>query len=84
MTFKEIFEKEKNVVVRGQSVRFRIVKYSILLPLFALLWWWKGWYISLQVVGALFIVSLGVHFFYRYMTAGWTKPWGGFRPDSIQ
>src|SRR5215211_3664865 len=23
-------------------------------------------------------VGLGAHFFYRYMTRGWTEPWGGW------
>jgi hypothetical protein len=23
-------------------------------------------------------MGLGAHFFYRYMTRGWTEPWGGW------
>jgi len=82
MTLYELYQKEKIAVIHGQSVRFRIIKYAILIPLFALMWWSFGWYITLQILGALFILSLVVHFFYRYKTNGWTKEWGGFKPFS--
>jgi len=34
MSFKDLFTRERNVVLYGQSARFRIVKYAILIPVF--------------------------------------------------
>lgn len=36
----EVLKKELYVAVHGQSARFRIMKYAILIPLFAALYWW--------------------------------------------
>jgi len=42
MSFKELFTREKNVVLYRQSARFRIVKYAILIPISAAIYWWWG------------------------------------------
>jgi hypothetical protein len=34
--------------------------------------WFRAWAFGLPTMG------LGAHFFYRYMTRGWTEPWGGW------
>ena len=68
------------VIRYGQSVRFRIVKYVILIPLFAGLYGWKGIGITLTVLAVLLVVATGVHFFYRWKTNAWRSPWGGFTP----
>jgi hypothetical protein len=80
MTFKETYEKEKQVVLYGQSARFRLVKYAILIPLFTALYVWQGWSVTWKVLLASIVVALFVHFLFRYKTAAWTKSWGPFTP----
>ncbi len=75
MSFKETYEKEKYVVVNGQSAKFRIVKYSIIIPLLVGLYLWKGARFSGYLV--LFLVVFGTitHFVLRWKTKGWTQKW---------
>ncbi len=80
MSFKETLEKEKYVVVHGQSRRFRIVKYSIIIPLLAGLYFWKGLESTLYTLLISLIVSVVLHFFFRYKTKAWTKAWGLYKP----
>ncbi len=80
MSFKEILQKEKYVVVHGQSRKFRILKYSIVTPIFVGLYFWKDLEFTLFTLLISFIVSLVVHFFFHYKTKGWTKPWGLYKP----
>ena len=67
--------RELHVIARGQSIRFRVVKYAILVPLFIVLYAWKGWEITWKVLVALAILGVLVHFFFRHMTDGWRKSW---------
>ena len=67
MDFKDALEREKNVVLYGQTARFRIIKYGILIPLFAIFYAWRGLSGTLALLGALFVLGLCVHFFFRYM-----------------
>lgn len=77
---REVLNREKNVILYGQSVRFRIVKYSVLIPLFAALYWWKGGATTLWVLGVALAVALVGHFVYRAKTNAWRSAWGGFKP----
>jgi hypothetical protein len=59
----------------GQPVWFRIGKWIAIL--FGVAWfhdrrwfWWS--FAGLAAAGA------GLHFFYRWKTAGWTRAWGGW------
>ena len=58
---------------RSQPVWFRIVKYIIIVILVYLLWGSRWFWI---VFGILFVLSLMLHFWYRYKTEGWTKSYG--------
>jgi len=77
MTALETVKREIRVATsrRAQPVWFRIVKWAVAIGLSAMLWrtpyffWW--------IFGALGL-SLTVHFFWRWKTRGWTRPWGGW------
>ncbi len=64
-----------HVVVYGQSTRFRSVKYAILLPLAFLLYLWKGPRVTGYVIGVLLVISVAIHFFFRYKSKGWSESW---------
>jgi hypothetical protein len=60
---------------RAQSVRFRVVKWIIVIGLGYLLWptsyfWW--------VVVTAIVLSVSGHLFWRWKTKGWTQAWGGW------
>jgi magnesium-transporting ATPase (P-type) len=74
-TTKKILKKEVAVAFlkNTQPVWFRVTKYILLSivvyftgtqPFF----WW--------MIAALFVLSLVIHFCYRYKTKGWTKSFG--------
>ncbi len=75
MDFKDVYNREKNAVVHGQSVRFRIIKYILLFGVFTLVYVSRGLSDTLRLLAVLFAVSLCIHFFFRYMSEGWTKDW---------
>jgi hypothetical protein len=80
MSFKEVFKKEKYVVMHGQSGRFRIIKYLIIVPIFAGVYFWKGWGATSKLLLVLFAVSIFIHFLFRYKSKAWTEPWGPYKP----
>jgi hypothetical protein len=58
----------------AQAVWFRLLKWAIAIGVSAVLrptpyfWWW--------IVAAI-VLSLGVHFIWRWKTKGWTRARGG-------
>jgi hypothetical protein len=60
---------------KAQPVWFRIVKWVVFLSVTAALWNtnYLGWWLVL-----LTVVTLILHFTWRYKTKGWTQPWGGW------
>ena len=75
MPLSPVIRRELEVAFskRSQPVWFRIVKYIIIAILVYLLWGSRWFWI---VFGILFVLSLMLHFWYRYKTAGWTKSYG--------
>ena len=73
-------QKELYVVAHGQTAQFRIIKWIIILVLLSVLFVWKGWttVIFTIILGAMLGISL--HFFLRWKTDAWTKPWGKIKP----
>lgn len=63
-----MIQREKKVILYGQSARFRVVKYAILIPLFAGLYVWKGIAVMLWTLGALALVGIAVHFWLCWTT----------------
>lgn len=76
-TFPATLRREFRVAFskRAQPVWFRIVKWLLLLTAVVafrqkpLLWW---------CLLSLLALGLAVHFFYRWKTRTWTRPWGGW------
>ena len=63
----------------SQPVWFRIVKYIMI---GFLLWFlWNSKWLGI-VFGTLFVLSLTLHFWYRYKTKGWTKSYGMWKYDN--
>jgi len=62
----------------AQPVWFRVVKY-ILLGSFIYFFRKSKWFWIILTV--LFILSLLLHFWYRYKTEAWTKSYGGWDYD---
>ena len=60
---------------RAQPIWFRVVKWIVAIAVSVMLWrspyfwWWIG--------GAL-VLSLTLHFIWRWKTKGWTQPWMGW------
>jgi len=75
MPLSEIIKREFEVAFskHSQPVWFRIVKYIVLAGLVYFLWGTKTIWIVLLV---LFVLSLSLHFWYRYKTKGWTQSYG--------
>ena len=60
---------------RHQPIPLRVAKWAVFLAVAQRLYgtrWFRAWAFGLPTMG------LGAHFFYRYMTRGWTEPWGGW------
>lgn len=72
-----------HAVAHGQSIRFRIGKYIILFAVFALFYAWRGTQDTLLLLAILFVLSLCIHFFFRWKSKGWTKSWGLYKHVSI-
>jgi hypothetical protein len=60
---------------RAQPWWFRLIKWSVLIAAIARYgkrWWFR------YVMGGALVVALSLHFFYRWKTQGWQRPWGGW------
>jgi hypothetical protein len=60
---------------RHQPIPLRVAKWAVFLAVARRLYgtrWFRAWVFGLPTIG------FGAHFFYRYMTRGWTEPWGGW------
>lgn len=65
----------------SQPIWFRIVKYILLAVLVYALWGTNLFWIVLAI---LLVVSLSLHFWYRYKTKGWTQDYGMWKYHSKQ
>lgn len=74
-----VFKKELHVTIHGQTAKFRLVKYAILIPLFAVIYWWKGGEVLAWALGIALIFALAMHFFFRWKTNGWEDSWGPYK-----
>jgi D-alanyl-lipoteichoic acid acyltransferase DltB (MBOAT superfamily) len=73
---KNFLKREGYIALHGQTSRFRVVKWVIILAITFIiykLWGWVG-VKTFILVGAL--LGIAVHFIFRWKTHGWTRPWG--------
>ncbi len=71
--------KELYVMKYGQSWKFRMMKYPVLLALGAFLYYiygWQGVFLGLEIG---MIGAIGLHLVFRWKTNAWTKSWGPYR-----
>jgi hypothetical protein len=75
MSFKKTIKREIEVAFskHSQPIWFRILKYFLLGCLLYFFWGRKLLWIILL---SLFVVSMLLHFWFRYKTRGWTKSYG--------
>lgn len=78
-SFKELWQREKHVVLYGQTQRFRIIKYIVLLTLAIWLFRWKGGPTTIIVFLVLAVASIAIHFLFRWKTKSWTESWGPYK-----
>lgn len=72
-------KKEIYVAVHGQTAKFRLVKYAILLPLFGGIYWkWGGEVLGWSLLVAL-VFALALHFFFRWKSNGWMEDYGPYK-----
>lgn len=79
MDWKRTLRREKHIVIHGQSSKFRLAKYAVLLALLIPFYLWNGGVASAWLLAALIVVSLCVHFLFRWKTKAWTQSWGPYR-----
>ena len=77
MSAGHFIQRELRVALsrRAQSLRFRLIKWLVIIGLIAMFWraplfWWC-------LLGAIVLALVG-HFTWRWKTRGWTQPWGGW------
>jgi hypothetical protein len=58
---------------KAQSPWFRVLKYTLVIGLIYLLWNSNLLWVVLPV---LIVICVGLHFWYRFKTNGWTKSYG--------
>ncbi|MFZ2555313.1 MAG: hypothetical protein WAZ27_02535 [Minisyncoccia bacterium] len=73
-------KKELYVAIHGQTARFRMVKYAILLPLFAIIYWFWGGEALFKALGIALIFAIAMHLFYRWKSKSWIEPYGPYTP----
>ncbi len=76
-SFSSTVRRECRVALslRAQPLWFRIAKWIVFLGLGAVFWrrpFFWGCVLAAATLG------LTLHFFYRWKTRGWTRPWGGW------
>ena len=76
---KHWIKREAYIVVKGQSRQFRIVKWIILIIFGALIYVIFGGKMLGQIILLLTVAGIGVHFFFRWKTHGWTRDWGLYK-----
>jgi hypothetical protein len=80
MSFSKILKREMEVAFskHAQPVWFRIIKYMVLGFIIYFFWGTKLVWIILLTI---FVLSLLLHFWYRYKTHGWEKSYGLWKHD---
>lgn len=78
-TLKEIVRREGYVALHAQTLRFRIIKYIVLLVLATAVYGWKGASVLALVFFYLFLLAIGIHLLFRWKTNAWTRSWGPYK-----
>jgi hypothetical protein len=79
MSFKDLYKREVHVAIHGQSWKFRVKKYIVLLLISGAIYAWKGWETLGRVLLIMAVFAIAMHFFFRWKTNGWEKSWGLYK-----
>jgi hypothetical protein len=74
-----VFKKELYVALQAQTVKFRIVKYIVLIAIFGAIYWWKGGEAVLWSFLIALVFALAMHFFFRWKSKGWMEDYGPYK-----
>lgn len=75
MTPTDLIKKELYVALHGQTARFRVGKYIAFLIIFGAVYAKRGGEAVAWALGIALVFAITMHFFFRWMTEGWTKSW---------
>ena len=80
MSWKTTIRRELEVAFdrKSQPTWFRIAKYVLLA---AIIYFFRGTRWLWIILLALLVISLTLHFWYRYKTKGWTQSYGMWKHD---
>lgn len=74
-----MIEREKHVVIHGQSRRFRVVKYIVISTLFIACGLLSTWTFACALLVLLALFGVVLHFVFRWKTKAWTVAWGPYK-----
>ncbi len=74
-----LWKREIYVALHGQTKKFRIVKWIILIILFSVIYWKFGGVVLAKTVGILGVLGVLLHLFFRWKTKAWSKSWGPYK-----
>lgn len=80
LKFSKLLNREFEVAFskNAQPIWFRVLKYT-LIGFYIYLYWNNDLFWTILLV--ILVLSLFLHFWYRYKTNGWTKSYGGWDFD---
>jgi len=84
MSFKSFWRRELWVARYGQTARFRIFKWIVILLLAYALLRWQGPYVVAAVFFCMFMAGLSLHFLLSWKTERWTKSWGLYKRITLE
>jgi O-antigen/teichoic acid export membrane protein len=73
---KNLLQRETYIAVHAQSIKFRAIKWIILICITYCIYLWLGWDGVAAWIALGTLLGLSIHFLFRWKTRGWTKPWG--------
>lgn len=76
-----LMKRELKVILHGQSIKFRLMKYIVIISIGILIYRWQGWdgVAYFLLFGAL--LGISGHLFLRWKTKGWKQNWWLFKTD---
>ncbi len=83
MNMKDTIEREKYIVVHGQTARFRVIKYLLLAAFLIPFWLWQGDRALAILLVCLTVISVTIHLLFRWKTKAWTQSWGPYKKMAL-
>jgi hypothetical protein len=79
----ETLRREIYIVIHGQSIRFRVIKYLVFIGIIIILSKNYGLQSTSYFLLLAMIIALTAHFFFRWKTKGWRNSWGLYKKIQI-